>query len=160
MPFSCLFFFQPFLSYPPVSSNHNCTNEQVAENIGFCYLGTSTICPCSRYFFSGYYAYLDVSMLIKAVTTDQSDADECSAETISDYNMSFRVGSIFIILVTSAVGKLSIVSLVIKIGWSLTDFTLQPCLHPSSCIASSPTVKEVFVIGVLLSVNSVSGRCA
>jgi zinc transporter 1/2/3 len=34
-----------------------------------------------------------------------SKVDECSPEEIADYNMPLRVGSIFIILLTSALGK-------------------------------------------------------
>lgn len=33
--------------------------------------------------------------------------DACAAEAITDYNMSLRVGALFIILATSALGKLN-----------------------------------------------------
>lgn len=38
-------------------------------------------------------------------TVVAEENEECAAETITDYNMSLRVGALFIILVTSALGK-------------------------------------------------------
>ncbi|KAL1933401.1 hypothetical protein VTP01DRAFT_7491 [Rhizomucor pusillus] len=40
----------------------------------------------------------------QAQDQSEAEADECVAEPTEDYNMPFRVGSLFIILVTSAVG--------------------------------------------------------
>lgn len=74
------------------------------------------------------------------VDQSEAEADECVAEPTEDYNMPFRVGSLFIILVTSAVGKLSIVSIVGILGPA--RLTLNHRHVYSHYFTSHPTIQS------------------
>lgn len=102
------------------SFSHNTSSSQLPlhafkneeHNLLATFSRVNVLCYGSRYVYllltpSTYPCHLLTMPFLTFLDAGATDADACAAVPLEDYNMGLRVGTIFIILGTSSIGKLS-----------------------------------------------------